>query len=124
VNSLSNKDNLPEKFIDDVTDSNWVMYISWDYEENIPKSYVVSNTPPKGEAVGEDDFMFTIRVSESVKDQIHKFDVVMDELNRPYLTLKENEEYKYPSDLDRELAEARRRLQLLERKKISQDGKL
>lgn len=124
MGSLSEENKLPERFQDDVLDSNWVLYVSWNYDENMPSFQAVSNTPPKGQAVGEDDFMFTIRVSEMVKEQIDKFQVVMDEVGRPYLALKDGEEFIYPSALDKKMADLRAELAALEQQKVSRDGKL
>ena len=68
-------DKKPLKFWEDTTGSPWVLYFSWNNEENMPSFRMVSNTPPVGSSEGEEDFTYAIRVSENTKNQIDKFEL-------------------------------------------------
>lgn len=117
-------DKKPLKFWEDTTGSPWVLYFSWNNEENMPSFRMVSNTPPVGSSEGEEDFTYAIRVSENTKNQIDKFDIAFDEDIRPYIYLIEGETYEYASEMDRQIAEMKQRLKELESEKLERDGTL
>lgn|SRR5699024_11494237 len=112
----------PLKFWEDTTGSPWVLYFAWNNEEQMPSFSIVANTPPVGSSDGEEDFTYAIRVSENTKEQIDKFDIAFDEDAKPYIYLKSGEEYIYPSEEDRQIAEMKQRIKELEDVKLQKDG--